>query len=338
MLGALKPGSAGEGSLGAQQLPAGTCLLLETSGSDGAPKQVPLTQAAVRWQLEAHLAVLPLEPDEVRVACLPWTHAFGVVLDLLLGLAARQTIVLAPLQAGWTVRGLTEVLDRHDASWWCTVPRVLELVVRHGRRRAASPLHVLVGGAAVSPRLVRDAGAFMAGGGGGVVHVGYGLTEAGPGLAIDGRLLPGVEGEVREGSLWVRSPAWCAPLGPEGWCDTGDLAALDGGGHLEVIGRASRVVKGLDGQWVCLDAIEAELAARFDLITASVSRCEGGWRLTVLTTLPGGDELNRVRVAIERRLGSVTKATEHVLTDEVVTRLSRTPTKHLGQAVALLAG
>ncbi|MDX2008581.1 MAG: AMP-binding protein, partial [Myxococcaceae bacterium] len=104
-------------------------VLLESSGSEGAPKRVLLSQAALCWQLEAHRAVLQPERDDVRVLTLPWTHAFGLVLDLLLGLVAQQTLVLAPLSGTWSPRSLASRLAEAGATWWCTVPRLLELVL-----------------------------------------------------------------------------------------------------------------------------------------------------------------------------------------------------------------
>jgi hypothetical protein len=84
---------------------------------------VLLSQAALCWQLEAHHAVLQPGRDDVRVLTLPWTHAFGLVLDLLLGLVAQQTLVLAPLSGTWSPRSLASRLAEADATWACSTLR-----------------------------------------------------------------------------------------------------------------------------------------------------------------------------------------------------------------------
>jgi acyl-coenzyme A synthetase/AMP-(fatty) acid ligase len=315
-------------------IPDGACVLLQTSGSEGTPKQVALTQAAICWQLERHREVLSIESGSVRVMTLPWTHAFGLVLDLLLGLVSRQTLEVAPMTAGWSPKQLAERLALAEADWWCTVPRVLELVMNAAPPSRRGPRNVLVGGALISPRLQAEASAWLDPKG--ALHVGYGLTEAGPGVAMNGRLLPGIEARIDAGTLVIRSPSWCGPGDASQWHHTNDLATLDACGHLEVVGRASRVVKGPDGLWTSLDAFEVELARRLGGRAVCVAR--RGLGFTVIALVDGAPIVDAALPRfIERRLGGPVDLHLESVTETVWRALAATPSKSLSGALDRMA-
>src|SRR6185312_14958199 len=78
------------------------------------------------------------------------------------------------------------------------------------------------------------------------------------GIAEGGRLV--VAGpNVMLGYLKLERPGRLEPP-PDGWFDTGDIAALDGEGYLRILGRARRFAK-IAGEMVSLAAVEA-LAAQ----------------------------------------------------------------------------
>jgi O-succinylbenzoic acid--CoA ligase len=107
---------------------------------------------------------------------------------------------------------------------------------------------VLLGGGAISPRLLDDVAA-----GGHVRRVvrSYGLTETAGGCVYDGVAFPGVEVAAPTGRLQIRGPVLAAgQLGPtglvpitddEGWLVTNDLGAVDDG-IVSVVGRVDDVV------------------------------------------------------------------------------------------------
>jgi long-subunit acyl-CoA synthetase (AMP-forming) len=309
-------------------------VLLESSGPEGQPKSVLLTQAALVWQLEAHQRALALAPHDVRVLTLPWSHAFGLVLDLLLGLVSQQTLVVAPLSTSWSPRSLALLLKEVEATWWCTVPRVLELMVG-AAPSPGGPLRVLVGGAPVGPSLRETAREWL--GAGGRLHVGYGLTEAGPGVSLDGRLLPGVSARLEDGRLFVQSPAWCGPESESGWHDTGDLATLDADGQLEVLGRTGRRVKGPDATWQSLDLLEQELARRPGLRAATIDRREQGWSVAVLLDDGAGPPAGLERF-LERRIGGPIALRWERATPRLLAALAAIPAKSLSVALARVLG
>jgi acyl-CoA synthetase (AMP-forming)/AMP-acid ligase II len=93
-------------------------------------------------------------------------------------------------------------------------------------------------------------------------------------LGSAGRLLPGVEAEVRYGLLWVRGEqvsgeyaGMDSVLDDEGWFPTGDLAHIDDEGYLYLEGRADdTIIRG--GENVAPAEIETVL-----LRHAAVAEC-----------------------------------------------------------------
>jgi long-subunit acyl-CoA synthetase (AMP-forming) len=93
---------------------------------------------------------------------------------------------------------------------------------------------------------------------------GYGLTECGPGVLLDGRPV-GCEVRIDEGSgeLLVRSQFLGLFRGREqrldefGWLKTQDIVECEGTGRVAVLGRIDSAWKDPAGKWVTLRDIEA---------------------------------------------------------------------------------
>ncbi|MFW5811528.1 MAG: AMP-binding protein [Alkalispirochaetaceae bacterium] len=155
-----------------------------------------------------------------------------------------------------------------------------------------------IGGAALAPdveRFLREARFPYA--------VGYGLTETSPLVAgaspwniryrSTGPAIPGVEVELRdvdsksgEGELYVRGPNVMVGyykdpektrevLDEEGWFRTGDLATIDGDGHITIRGRSKNVIVGPSGENIYPEAIES-LINSFRFVVESLVLEQGG--------------------------------------------------------------
>lgn len=140
-----------------------------------------------------------------------------------------------------------------------------------GRLRIA-----VIGGAPVSPRV-----AHCLIGLGLPLLPGYGLTEAAPIVTANapednapesvGRALPGVELRLgAEGELLVRGPNvmrgyWNAPaqtreaLDGQGWLHTGDVARIDPGGYVHIVGRLKEILVTSSGEKVPPADLEREI-------------------------------------------------------------------------------
>ncbi len=256
-------------------------VLLFTSGSEGAPKGVVLSNAnliANVKQIEAHIGRPPLGSDQIIMNPLPIFHSYGLTGGLLLGLLGGMKVVLypSPLQYKQVAR-ITEETR-------ATILFGTDTFLR-GWMRAADPgqfasVRIVVAGA----ERVKDETRAQWAAAGTTILEGYGATECSPVIAVNqvddnkagtvGRLLPGIEARLEPvegihegGRLIVRGPNVMAGyifandpgvlVPPEdGWHDTGDIVTMDSEGRISIRGRAKRFAK-IGGEMVSLAAIES---------------------------------------------------------------------------------
>jgi long-subunit acyl-CoA synthetase (AMP-forming) len=281
--------------------PPDTVLLLNTSGtSTGIPIIIPLTGAGLIAQLVSHGAQFSADWERTRLSILPHHHAFGLILDLLLGIYMRQR-VLCNTELARTPHALLHTLDQKKIGMVALVPRLLELLSRklkqhpNGYTNIAS-LHIHVGGAPVRPHLLEELKSRLQ-----KVTVGYGLTEAGPGVLIDGiptgceiKLIDPVSAHPdllmspltrREGILWVRGPSLSPAVATdsEGYFCTNDLAFCIEN-RIEVIGRVGATIKDINGRWVPLSSIEHDLMQYPDVMGASIQADQGILKVYIITS------------------------------------------------------
>jgi O-succinylbenzoic acid--CoA ligase len=240
-------------------------LVVATSGSTGDPKGVVLSRAA----LEAHAAAvhthLAVGPGDRWLACLPLAHIGAV------GVVVRAVVddVGLVVHDGFD---LTEVAAARDTGATLTslVPTALDRVGSDGWR------WVVLGGSADTVA-ARPAN---------VVRT-YGMTETGGGVVYDGRPLPGVALEARDGELWVRSPTLARgvrqPDGSvldrrrDGWLPTGDAGRVAPDGTVHVDGRVDElIVTGGENVWPT--AVERALVTHPAVAEAAVAgRPDATW-------------------------------------------------------------
>jgi O-succinylbenzoic acid--CoA ligase len=317
--------------------PAGTAVVVRTSGSTGTPREVALSAPALRASATATHARLG-GPGR-WVLTLPPTHVAGVqvvVRSLLTGRAP----VAAPAGDRFTPAGLAallaEPLRGDDPVHLSLVPTQLHRVVEAADGGEPAALRalarcgaVLLGGAATPPQLLeraRDAGVP-------VVRT-YGMSETAGGCVYDGVALPGVRVRLADGVVELAGPTLATGYvgddrataaafhdGPDGrWFRTSDLGALDGG-VLRVLGRADDVVV-TGGVNVAPAAVEAVLGELLGTEVCVVGVPDDEWGQAVVAVVverdqdaarAGGREgaprpldaagLARVRAVVADRLG-----------------------------------
>ncbi|WP_081673218.1 class I adenylate-forming enzyme family protein [Magnetospirillum fulvum] len=227
-------------------------LIVATSGSTGTPKGTMLTGANLAAAVRASRRMIPLEPGDVWLGCLPMVHIGGLSV-LLRCLESGATVRLHPR---FDVEKVSSDLESGRVSHVSLVPAMLGLLLDHGCHPASRLRAALIGGAGLPAALAERA--LEAGW---PLLPSYGMSEAGsqvatcsdvaiwsPGLA--GTPLPGVEiGFSPEGRVRVRGPmvmvGYLNPdlrpglgLTPGGWFETNDLGRLDAQGRLVILGRA----------------------------------------------------------------------------------------------------
>lgn len=216
-------------------VPPDTATIVTTSGTTGPPKAVCLSRNALDASGRGAHHHLRLDSEDRWGLVLPLHHVAGQSILWRSRMLGTTPVIQQRLEpAAMDDVGVTAV---------SLVPTQLRRVVAADARLAA---HVLLGGGAIAPSLLRD----------GAEHVGgitrsYGLTETAGGCVFDGVPFPGTEVVARDGLLGLRGPTLASglltPTGmrpitdADGWLWTNDLGAVENG-VVSVVGRADDVV------------------------------------------------------------------------------------------------
>jgi len=274
-----------------------------TTGTTGDPKGVFFShRQIVLHTLTAGLGLAVFDdPFALRATdvYLPLTpmfhvHAWGVpYLATMLGLRQIYPGKYEPAL-------LLDLLERHRATFSHCVPTILQMLLHHPAADTVdwTRLKLVIGGAALTPTLVREAQAR-----GIRILGGYGMSETCPIIAIshvkpadagldeesklgvitrtgfplplvqtavldpEGRELPPGREHVGELSLrcpwlthgYLDHPEASHSLWRDGWLHTGDIAYRDPDGYLRITDRLKDVVK-IGGEWMSSLELEAALA------------------------------------------------------------------------------
>lgn len=298
---------------GAAAAPDDHAAILFTSGSEGTPKGVVLTHANLIANSRQVLARIAVTSEDSLLNALPVFHAFGLLAGVILP-------IMAPIEA-WQYPSplhyklIPEVLYHTGATLFFSANTFL-----HHYGAAAHPadftaLRQVFAGA----EKLRDATRTQWSDKFGVrLMEGYGVTEASPAIAVNspvyprsgtvGKILPGIDIRLdpvpdipRGGRLHVRgenimagyflpdSPGELRPP-PDGWHDTGDIAAIDADGYLTIMGRAKRFIK-IAGEMAPLDGIEECLKKRWpSLAVVGIPDPKRGETLAAALTEPATRE------------------------------------------------
>lgn len=269
------------------QLPnagANPAVVLFTSGSEGMPKGVELTQTNLLANIRQMLAMTDLQDTDRVFNCLPLFHSFGLTVGTLLPLVRGMFVFIYPSPLHY------RVVPTAFYGANCTVLLSTNTFLNGYARKANAydfrAVRYLI--AAAEKLQEATAHTWMQRFGVRILE-GYGATECSPCVSVNtpltpkygsvGRVLPGmefklepVEGVDDGGRLFVRGPnVMRGYLNPDanakfkslnGWYDTGDIVSVDDDGYFHVKGRLKRFAK-VSGEMVSLTAVEDALAGVF---------------------------------------------------------------------------
>jgi cytochrome P450/acyl-CoA synthetase (AMP-forming)/AMP-acid ligase II len=247
-------------------------VLMSSSGTQGLPKKVVVTHRNLTAGL-AQIATVHRIGDGEAVTCVgPLRHVYGMQMAMNPVLRGGGTLVITTARFH-LADFLTHVREHHVAVAYLVPSVVVELAARTSPPLLPDLRLIVSGGGPLPPFAAADCARRV----GVPVVQGFGMTEAGcvsftpddrPGpVGSIGVVLPGTEtrfvnpetgrasssGEA--GELWLRGPQLtpgylpgpatsAAPVrDPDGWFHTGDLAALDPGGYLRIVGRLKSLIK-----------------------------------------------------------------------------------------------
>lgn len=284
----------------ATALPGETAAVFWTSGSSGEPKAVVLSRSALRHQGAATALRLGVTSDDGLLLPLPLRHAYGFsVLQVWRATGARLLV-----ESGFHPRRVLSLLGGGTATSLDGVPSMYRVLAAEAvrDREAARLLGSLrvrgCGGDVLTPSLYE---AFLAATGGSL-HDGYGLSEAGPNVALNapgdvspgsvGRLLAGVRARTSgsSGEIQISSPSLMLgyldvergtllrdAFTRDGWLRTGDTGRLTGDGRLTVSGRIKEVLV-VHGETVAPTVVEEAVRSAAGVLDAAVVGVRGGDR------------------------------------------------------------
>jgi o-succinylbenzoate---CoA ligase len=331
-------------------VPAGTAVVLTTSGSTGVPKTVALSRSALT---AGALATAARVGEGAWLLALPATYVAGVQVLVRSLVAGREPAILAgPFRpdafvAAARLMASTE-RGRRVPTYTSLVPvqvqRLLDAAADSAEVLAAlrSFEAILVGGQALSAALrerAEDAGVRL-------VRT-YGSTETSGGCVYDGVPLDGVRVRVEAGEVQLSGPiladgylgapeltARTFPRDPDGtrWYRTGDAGLFDDG-ILRIHGRIDNVIVS-GGVNVSLDRVERVVRGVRGLEQAVVVGVEDAtWGEASVIVAPRGDalrrsesvQLERARAAVAAEIGAPARPARLVLVDELALLASGKP-------------
>lgn len=307
--------------------PEDLLAILYTSGTTGTPKGVMHTHRSLIAPVVASLKLRELWMRRPTLSHLPrMGRALARYGDRLLRAAGRPQVFLSTV-GFHTITGVEaflqallmgdtlviqprfhpvealELIQRERVTILIAVPTALAVMLRlkeFDQYDLSSLLICGTGSAPCPPDLAREIQQRF----GCALHIGFGATEVGGGIAATdigdpkerqaetvGRPMPGVEVRIVDdagrplppgqvGELWVRSEGrmvgyWGTPdltaqvVDDEGWYHTGDLAVMDEAGYLRIVGRKKdMIIRG--GRNIYPEAIERHLVSHPEIREAAV--------------------------------------------------------------------
>jgi long-chain-fatty-acid--[acyl-carrier-protein] ligase len=272
--------------------PDDPAVVLFTSGSEKAPKAVPLTHRNILSNITSGLAALKPTRKDSLLAILPPFHSFGLTTTMLLPLLTGYKVVhhADPTDAA----GLARKIRAYRPSSLYLTPTFLTYILDRAAEGDLESLVTVVTGAEKTPaalfrKMAEKAPAAT-------LYEGYGITECSPIVSMNapgaskkgtiGRPIPGVKIKVVDyeshaplspgtmGMLLVSAPSvFPGYLAYEGdspflemegtrWYITGDMGCLDEEGFIHFSGRLKRFLKA-GGEMISLPALEEPLAQKY---------------------------------------------------------------------------
>jgi len=229
-------------------LPPGIAIVIATSGSEGEPRRVMLSDAGLDAAAAAANDHLSLLPGDLWLDCLPLHHIGG--LSILWRCTRAGAGVL--LHEGFAAEAVANSLASQPVTHLSLVPAMLARLLECCARPPSSLRHVVIGGAALSRVLHNRATAA-----GWPLDPSYGLSETAAQVAThrasDGPWHEGLVGRplganefalTADGRIRIRGPQVLAGyvdgggVDGDGWLTTGDIGKIDEEGRLTVTGRA----------------------------------------------------------------------------------------------------
>jgi acyl-CoA synthetase (AMP-forming)/AMP-acid ligase II/acyl carrier protein len=304
-----------------KQDPDEPAVFLFTSGSESAPKTVPLSHTNLITNIADSLEVLEVTAADSLLGFLPPFHSFGLTGNVLL---PHLTGIRSVRHADPTdARGLVETIRAFHPTMLFTTPTFLSYILSVSKEGDLRSLRRIIAGAERCPDAVFERTAALAPEA--VILEGYGITECSPVLAanrvadrrrgfigrpvrnVDIRVVDVDSGEpvatgetgmllasgpsIFSGYLNHDGPSPFVELEGKQWYRTGDLVVADADNWLAFKGRLKRFLKA-GGEMISLPALEEPFSKRYPAdengpkVAVEGIETPGGRQIALFTTFP----------------------------------------------------
>jgi long-chain acyl-CoA synthetase len=309
-----------------QILPPSIARITYTSGTTGQPRGVCLTGAAMERVTVSLSTAVGAAGGDKALTLLPFSTLLANITGIYAPLFSGSTACVPDL-ANCGIHGSTGVLadqlvaalHYYQPTITVLVPHLLKILVEaatQGARLPSSLRYIAVGGAPVSPLLLKRARAL-----GLPVYEGYGLSEAASVVSMNvpgkdrigsvGQPLP--HGNIHiadDGEIVVSGNLFSGYLGQPfrhvGEWATGDIGFIDSDGHLHIKGRKKTAFATAHGRNLAPEWIESELTGTSAIAQAAVFGEGRSWNIAVIVPCDAAAGL---------RIGQDIEALNHTLPD-----------------------
>ena len=262
-------------------------VILFTSGSEAAPKGVPLTHQNILINISDALSAMSIKSDDVAYAFLPPFHSFGLTATLFLPILSGLKVAHYPNPT--EARKLAQGIKRWKATIIFGTPTFHAAILKAAPPVFFDSVKVFVAGAEKAPdSLYKNVKKIS---GNAQLLEGYGITECSPIVSVNrpgepaegvGQPMSSVDvlivdietqkpipqnergmilvsgKSIFKGYLGENTPNPFVEINEKKWYITGDLGYLSKNGAIIIAGRLKRFVK-IAGEMISLPAIEEVL-------------------------------------------------------------------------------
>jgi len=284
----------GFGEISSEYAPSYAAVAIGTSGTSGASKEILLSATALITSARASNNFIGAKPGQTWSLLLPLTHIAAV------------NVIVRSMELGTTPIDLRDFDgDYPKANYTAIVPTQMFRAL-NGDQRLLKHLQsadtVLVGGAALTQSIRNQAEL-----GGIKIVTTYGMTETCGGCVYDGKVLEGVEIEIRGGKICIKGPVLASSISlNDGWYETSDLGEYNNN-HLVVLGRSDDVIIS-GGENLSLSTVENSLGIAFpDIQFAAFAVEDSQWGQSLQIAVVGMISDAQIVEHLEKELGSFAK-------------------------------
>jgi O-succinylbenzoic acid--CoA ligase len=284
----------GFGEVNSEFGPTQAAVIIGTSGTTGAPKEIFLSSHALVSSARASNSFVGAKPGDTWSLLLPLTHVAAV------------NVFVRAFELGTIPVDLRNHSGKYPrVNFTAIVPTQLFRALNgddHLLKHLQGAQKVLVGGAALSSAIRNQATAA-----GINVVTTYGMSETSGGCVYNGEILEGTEVEVRGGSIFIRGNILALNLDlSDGWFETKDLGEFVDE-KLVVIGRSDDVIIS-GGENLSLNSVESILNESFPgTQCAAFSVDDPQWGQTLHIAFVGQAEKEAIATVLENRIGAFAK-------------------------------